>query len=95
MFLKDNVPTPVYKNGATVVFDRMLRQLEAESCDKKRLSTLYNRNLRDAEYEKRTIENKLNTTNRELDYINSRRYAKKVLFYSFKISIKKCVVFNM
>lgn len=76
--LREMLPIPDYRGGATLVFDRMMRRLESETYDKKRVQKQCNRNLKESESEKNIIEMKLRKKVKELESIRANRHANQV-----------------
>lgn len=79
------LPMPDYRSGEALLFDRMMRRIENEAYDKKRLEKQCNRSLKESESDKCIIEMRLRNTTKELESIKRNRYATNVsysLFYS-------------
>lgn len=86
--LREMLPMPDYRGGTTLVFDRMMRRIENEAFEKKRLEKQCNRNLKESESEKTVIEIRLRNKTKELNSINANRHANRVFmvlnyFYFF------------
>lgn len=77
--MRQLLPIPNYRDGMTSVFDRMMRRLENEANDKKRLEKQYSTSLRGTEAEKQMIEIRLRSKDKELNRINESFYGNRVI----------------
>lgn len=82
--MRKTLPIPDYRDGATSVFDRIMRRLEMEALDKKRLEKQLNRNLSESEMEKKITEIKLRSKNKEVQSISGTFHENRVFFLLFK-----------
>lgn len=83
--MRQLLPIPNYRDGMTSVFDRMMRRLENEANDKKRLEKQYSTSLRGTEAEKQMIEIRLRSKDKELNRINESFYGNRVITSYFII----------
>lgn len=95
--MRQLLPIPNYRDGMTSVFDRMMRRLENEANDKKRLEKQYSTSLRGTEAEKQMIEIRLRSKDKELNRINESFYGNRVItsyFIIWQIEIKYLFFFQ-
>lgn len=96
--MRQLLPIPNYRDGMTSVFDRMMRRLENEANDKKRLEKQYSTSLRGTEAEKQMIEIRLRSKDKELNRINEYFHGNRVITLYFiiiwKIAIKYLLFFQ-